>query len=96
MSWPPFLMKLRFGNSRHSFGIWIPLFLIGPIVLVFLLAIFIILLPFALLSIIFTWRTEWLNWLFAGIAAIFRVLFSMRGLTVQVESPDGTVDIIVP
>jgi phosphoglycerol transferase MdoB-like AlkP superfamily enzyme len=96
MNWPPYLMKLRFGNGQHTFGLWLPLFLIWPVVLVFLLAVFIILLPFALLAVIFTWRSEWLSWLFGGVPIIFRLLFSLRGLTVQVDSPDGRVDIIVP
>jgi len=33
-------MKLRIHSDKNNFGIWIPLFIIGPIVLVLLLAIF--------------------------------------------------------
>jgi len=87
MKWPPYLMKLRFSDGNHDFGIWIPLFLLGPLVLVFLLAVFIILLPFALLALAFTWRWEWMSWLFEGIPAVFRCLLSLRGLVVEVASP---------
>jgi hypothetical protein len=88
-------MKFRFSNGRHRFGLWIPLFLIGPLVLVFLLAIFIILLPFALLALIFTWRWEWLNWVVKGIPAIFHVLCSLSGVRVDVDTTDAKVYIAI-
>ena len=95
MKWPPYIMKLRINNGRHNFGLWIPLFLIGPIVLVFLLAIFIILLPFALLALIFTWRWDWLRWVVMGIPAIFRVLCSMPGVRVDVDASEVKVNIAI-
>jgi len=53
MKWPPYLLKVRFRNPDHAFALWLPLFVIWPIVLLFLLAIFLVLLPFALLALIY-------------------------------------------
>jgi hypothetical protein len=94
MRWPPYLLKLRIKNHRHDIGLWLPLFLIGPIVLVFLLAVFLVLLPFALLAMIFTWQVGWWRPVFIGIPAVFRLLWSSRGLAVDVEGADGHVEVI--
>jgi hypothetical protein len=95
MRWPPYLLKFGFHNGRHYFGLWIPLFLIGPVVLVCLLAIFIMLLPFAFLALVFTWRWDWLNWVVMGIPAIGRVLCSLPGVRVDVDAADTKVNIAV-
>jgi hypothetical protein len=93
MKWPPYLLKLRIKNPEHAFGLWLPLFLIWPIVLVFLLAVFVVLLPFALLAILFTWRVDWWRPVFLGIPALLRVFCSLRGLTVDVNGRDGHVEL---
>jgi len=95
MKWPPYLMKFHIDNGRHCFGFWLPLFLIGPIVLLFMLAIFLILLPFAILGFIFTWRLDWLRWVVMGIPAIFRVLCSLPGVKVDVDTVDAKINIAI-
>lgn len=89
MKWPPYLLKMRFQNHDHAFGLWLPLFLIWPIVLVFLLAIFVILLPFALLAVLFTWEPGWLRPMLLGVPALLRVFCHLRGLEVDVEGNEG-------
>jgi hypothetical protein len=91
MKLPPFALKLRFENKDHDFGLWLPLFLIGPVVLLFLLVVFIILLPFALLTFVFTWETGWLESLFLGFPALLRLFVYLRGFKVDVESKKGSV-----
>ena len=95
MKWPPYLMKLRFSDGKHHFGLWIPLFLIGPIVLVLLLAIFIILLACALLAFIFTFQWEWLRSVMMGVPAVYGIVSSLPGVTVDVDTPDTKVDISI-
>ena len=63
--------------------------------LVSLLAIFIILLPFALLALIFTWRWDWLSWVVMGIPAIFRVLCSLPGVRADVDAAGVKVNIAI-
>ena len=85
MKWPPYLLKMRFQNHRHAFALWLPLFLIWPVVVAFLLAIFLILLPFALLTALFTWESGRLRSVLLGAPAIFRLLGQLPGLVVDVE-----------
>ena len=94
MNWPPYMMMLRIRNPRHRFALWLPLFLIWPVALVFLLAIFLILLPFALLAMLFTWQTGWWRPAVLGVPAIVRVACTLRGLTVDVDGQDGHVEVI--
>jgi hypothetical protein len=93
MNWPPYLMKLRIKNTEHNFGLWLPLFLIWPIVLVCLLAVFLILLPFGLLAMIFTWQLGWWRPLVLGVPSICRVLCNLRGTVVDVDDHDGHVEV---
>jgi hypothetical protein len=91
MKWPPYLLKLRIQNQHHAFGLWLPLCLIMPVILVFLLAVFLILLPFALLVMLFTWRLGWWRPIALGMPALFRLLCSLPGLRVDVEGKAGHV-----
>jgi hypothetical protein len=91
MKWPPYLLKLRFRGEHNSFSIWLPLFLIGPIVFIFVLAVFLIMLPFALLAVLFTWRIDWLHPVLYFIPAIYQLICHLPGLTIDVEGDDGYV-----
>jgi hypothetical protein len=85
MRWPPYLMQLKFRSPDHGFSIWLPLFIIGPIALIFLLALFLIALPFLLISLLFTWRWYWLEYAIIGIPAFFAIMWSLPGLKVDVD-----------
>ena len=91
MKWPPYLLKLSFQGEHNSWVIWLPLFLIGPIVLLFIIAIFLIMLPFALLAVMFTWRIDWLHPVIFFIPSIYNLLAQLSGLTIDVEGNDGLV-----
>jgi hypothetical protein len=93
MSWPPYLLKLRINNESHKFGLWLPLFIIWPIVFACLLAVFLILLPFALLAMIFTWQLGWWRPALLVVPATSRVLCSLHGTTVDVDGQDGHVEV---
>jgi hypothetical protein len=94
MSWPPYLLKIRIENEDNSFPIWLPLFIIGPIVLVLLLAIFLIILPFVLLSMLFTWEMDWWYPVFLAWPAFFRLVTHLPGLQIDVGKTDGHVYIV--
>ena len=93
MRWPPYLMQLKIHSPDYGFSIWLPLFIIGPIALIFLLALFLIALPFLLLSLLFTWRWYWLEYAVIGIPAFFAMMWSLPGLKVDVE--DGEQHVVV-
>ena len=68
MKWPPLALYMKIRNERHGFGLWIPLFILGPLFLAFLLAVLLLILPFvlvallvALLAVVFEWQTAWLK-----------------------------------
>ena len=85
MKWPPYLMHLKVNSPQHVFNIWFPLFIIGLIALIFLLALFLIALPFLLLSLLFTWRWDWWQYVWRGVPAFFGILHALPGLKVDVE-----------
>jgi hypothetical protein len=91
MKWPPYLLKLRIKQGRHDFCLWIPLFIIGPIALIFLLALFLIALPFLILSILFTWRWDWGRYVIVGIPALFNILHSLPGTKVDIGDEEQHV-----
>jgi hypothetical protein len=94
MSRPPYWLKIRVENEDHSFPLWLPLFIIGPLVLLLLLAIFLIMLPFALLALIFTWELGWWRPVFWFFPALFRLIGQLPGLKVDVGSNNGRVYIV--
>jgi hypothetical protein len=91
MRLPPYLLRMKFENRRHTFALWIPLFLIGPIVLVLFLAILLILLPFALFEMLFAWRPGWSCTMLLKAPALLRLLCHLPGLKVDVEGSAGRV-----
>ncbi len=95
MNWvPPFLMKLRIKGREHGFAIWLPVFFLWPIVLAFLLAAFLVMLPFAIAGILFSWETGWWRPLIFGPPAVLRVCAALRGLTVDAEGRYGHFEVI--
>jgi|WetSurMetagenome_2_1015567.scaffolds.fasta_scaffold129235_3 hypothetical protein len=94
MNWPPYWLKIRIEDEQHSFPLWLPLFIIGPLVLLLLLAIFLIILPFALLALIFTWELGWWRPVFLFFPAIFCVITQLRGFKVDVGKTNGRVHIV--
>jgi hypothetical protein len=89
MKWPPYLLKMRFRNPDRSYAFWLPLFLVWPLVLVFLLAIFIVLVPFALLAMIFSWQSDWISSVVMCVPALYRLFSQLAGLVVDVEGNQG-------
>jgi len=94
MSLPPYLLRIRIRSPRHSFALLLPLFLLWPVVLVCLLAAFLILLPFALLTMLFTWSIDWWHLILRGLPALGQFCCALRGLTINLEGSGGLVRII--
>lgn len=96
MSYPPSLIYMKFCSvkeNHRNFMLWIPLFIIVPIVMLILMAIFLIILPFILLALIFTWNMWWWRWLRYGIPAIFLTFHSLRGTDVDLEDNNQKIRI---
>ena len=82
MKIPPYRMKLHIGNDRRNLRLWLPLFLLWPILLVIAL----IMLPLILLAAIMLWFTGWGRMVLGIIPAVFSCLCGLRGLEVDVEN----------
>ena len=79
---PPQLLKLKFANRNHNFGLWFPLILLAPFVLLFL-AIF---LPFYLVAILVLWPWDGGRKILRMPLAFYQLICALRGLTLDVQS----------
>lgn len=81
MNWPPLLLHLRIPSGNGFVGLWLPWLLIYPI----LLALMLIALPFVIvLAIIMLPTGKVRPLIFAG-PYLWRILFSLRGLKVDIQ-----------
>ena len=95
MIFPPVLLRVHIKNRRHSIRFWLPLFIIVPVILIVLLALFLVALPFMLISLIITWNAGWLRYLWYGIPAFFRTMYELAGLKIDVEDRKNKIYIAV-
>jgi hypothetical protein len=91
MNWPPMLIQVKIENKNHWFNLWIPLFLVYPVILV----IFLILSPLLLIALIVLSLIGWEAIILLALQAPFIILWNMRGLKVDVQNRHDTVFINV-
>lgn len=90
MKRPPMVLSLHFSShgkdeEGEGFRLWLPLFIIAPVALIILFALFLVALPFLLLSFLFTWYTGWWRILWYGIPVFVNTLHELPGLNVDIE-----------
>ena len=88
MMWPPSVLRLRVDNRQRHFGLWLPLFLIWPVLLVLGLVFW----PIMLIIVIVFWRRWWRPLLLVGPVLLY-LICALRGLEVDVAGPSETVKI---
>ena len=91
MKRPPMIVTFQARNhdgSGRRVNLWIPLFIIVPIVLLLLFALLLIALPFFILYEIFTWDFRWWPGLKRGAPALLGFTNGLPGLKVDVENED--------
>ncbi|MBN2240124.1 MAG: hypothetical protein JW712_10150 [Dehalococcoidales bacterium] len=81
MNRPPMTMHVKIKNHDTKFGIWIPLFIIFPILAI----LFIALAPLALLAAIIVLPFGYARAVLCA-PLLFSVLCAMRGLEVDIKS----------
>ena len=81
MNRPPMWMRLRIHNEDKNFGLWLPLFLLIPVVIVAL----IILSPLILIATIVLWPMGWGKPALMIIPVAWSLYCSVRGLRVDVQ-----------
>ncbi|MGA9049614.1 MAG: hypothetical protein WB588_11540 [Dehalococcoidia bacterium] len=84
------IMSLKFHSSEDSdngrVGLWIPLFIIVPVILIIIMALFLLALPFLLVYLIITCNMRWCRYLWYGLPAFFKTMNELPGLKVDVEN----------
>ena len=90
MNRPPLIMRIRIRNSNTKFGLWIPLFLIFPIVAILLIALAPLALPAVLIVLPFGYARTVLC-----APALFSVFCAMRGLEVDVVNGNNDESVLV-
>jgi len=90
MKRPPMLITLKFhsdddGEDSSGFTIWIPLFIIVPVIFLIILPLFLLALPFLFVYVLVTWDTGWWRYLRYGLPAFFETTHALPGLKVDVE-----------
>ena len=83
MTRPPAIMRLRVSDNRRPVSLWIPLFVIFPLVFVF----FLILLPFILISALILGRFGWGKSIIMLGPALIDCICNLRDFEVRVENP---------
>jgi hypothetical protein len=81
MKCPPYLMRVRIKNRDRKINLWIPLFIILPLILILL----IIMSPFILIATAVLWCFGWGKPLLMIIPAAIVCLCALRGLEVNVN-----------
>ena len=95
---PPMVLRVRIRDPRHGFGLWIPLFLVVPLVLLLVLVLSLLVLPFALIAVVVLWHRGLNKWflpacilLLRAIPGLFVLLCAVRGLRVDVQDASQQV-----
>jgi hypothetical protein len=90
MNRPPLIMHVRIRNNKTKFGLWIPLFLIFPIVAILMIA----LAPLALLAALIVLPFGYARTVLCA-PAIFSVFCAMRGLEVDIVNGNKDESVLV-
>jgi len=94
MNWPPMLMHVKVKNRKSDFGIWLPLFLLWPLALVVLI-ILSPLIIIATLILLGLGQGRWVEWGFRCLWVAITSSWALRGLEVDVQGRNETVQVTV-
>ncbi len=84
---PPSIMRIKIGEKEKGFRLWLPLFLLWPVVLLVAL----LLAPFILVGAVVLWPKGWGRPLLLVGPLLLGLVFALRGLTIDVEDGDERV-----
>jgi len=91
MKFPTFWLRIKIRQTEgRNFGLWLPLFLLWPIVLVLAIILF----PIILLITIFQLLTGNNQPVILILPRLFSVACALRGMKVDIQSPDETVYVV--
>ena len=86
MNFPPMIMKLIISpQGKRGINLWLPLFIIFPIVFVIGFILFLLLLPIMLIASVILWRFGWVKLSILSFPAVIGCLSALRGLKMDVN-----------
>lgn len=89
---PPILIKPHIAEGgKNKFRLWLPLFLIWPL----MAALLALLSPIILIILMAIWVSAPRRPLFRSLAFSYQLLCALRGLEVEVVEPDSLVKILI-
>jgi len=95
MNRPPYLMRIRIDKEGRKLNIWLPLFLILPVVAIIIAVIMLILAPVVLLAAAVLWPFGWGKPLLIAAPAVLDCLCALRGLEVDINHSQEKVFISI-
>jgi len=84
---PPMILRIKVRNRDTHINLWLPLFLIIPILLILLLPF----LPFILLGSLVLLPTRWGKTALYAVPMVFYVILKLRGLKVDIKQPENEI-----
>jgi hypothetical protein len=89
---PPSIIRLRiFDKGKSRIRLWLPLFLLWPVAL----AVVLLLLPLICLAQLILWLTNTGINLFRIFFGLYRLVCSLKGLHVNVDSPRNRSKVLI-
>jgi hypothetical protein len=85
------LMHIKVRSKDTDFGLWLPLFLLAPLVL----AILLVLSPLILIALFACYCLGWGKMIWFAIQMVCISLWNLRGFKVDVQGPKETVFISI-
>ena len=85
MNFPPMIMQIQISRQDGGFNLWLPLFIIFPIVVIIMAALFLLLLPLMLIAAVILWRLGLWRPLFFFWPTVLGCLSATRGLEVDIS-----------
>jgi hypothetical protein len=87
MKRPPLVVHLRLPNKKGGINLWIPIFLVYPL----LLAIALLLAPFVLIGSLLMWPSGWGRTVLLSGPVVCRLLWNTRGLKMDIQQKTGRI-----
>ena len=92
MNLPPYLMRIHIDKpDSRKIHLWIPLFIILPVIAIILAPIMLIMAPFVLIAAVVLWRFGWGKMLLIAPPVVLGCLCALRGLEVDVNNSNEKV-----
>ena len=82
MMWPPSLLRIELKNKSRDFGLWLPIFLLWP----FIILAAIVITPIVIFLAIVFWWSSWGKPMLISGPFFFTAFCALRGLEIEIRN----------